>query len=72
MPSALSSVELAPWVERIKARREAIGDEITPARLNLYRLTSRVLSAPRRAVRVMRGTRSETAELQFGYRFGLD
>lgn len=60
----LSSAELAPWIERIQARRAAIREEIAPRRIKLYRVVSHMLSAPRRARKALGRSRILTSELQ--------
>jgi Aspartyl/Asparaginyl beta-hydroxylase len=58
------TVEIAPWVERIKARRQLIREEIAPRAVNFLMFASSVLSAPRRAVKALRGEKQQPAELQ--------
>ncbi len=61
---ALSSAELAPWIERIQARRTVIAEEIAPSRIKLYRLVSQTLSAPRRARKALGRSGAPTPALQ--------
>ena len=61
---ALSSVELAPWIERIEARRTVIREEIAPKRIRFYRLLSHILSASRQARKALGRSRVQTSEFQ--------
>jgi aspartyl/asparaginyl beta-hydroxylase len=61
---SMSSVELAPWLERIHARRASVRSEVAPLHVNLFRLTSGVLSAPRRVFRGVPRQRPEAPDLQ--------
>jgi Aspartyl/Asparaginyl beta-hydroxylase len=62
--SSSDAMEIAPWVERITAKRQLIRDEIAPREISLLMLASRLLSAPRRAVWALQGRRQTPAELQ--------
>ena len=59
-----TAAELAPWIERIKARREIIRDEIAPREVKMLMSAAQVLSAPRRALKAMRGTTQKPNEYQ--------
>jgi hypothetical protein len=60
----VSSAELAPWIERIKARRTKVKTEIAPRRIKLYQGVSQLLSAPRRAGKALRGIHPRASDLQ--------
>jgi aspartyl/asparaginyl beta-hydroxylase (cupin superfamily) len=62
--SSMTAVELAPWVDRIKARRQLVKQEIAPREVNLLMAASQVLSAPRRAIKALTGATDEPSELQ--------
>jgi len=62
--ASMSAGELAPWVERIKARRALVRQEIAPREVTLLMAASRVLSAPRRALKALRGVKETQSEMQ--------
>jgi Aspartyl/Asparaginyl beta-hydroxylase len=57
------SIELAPWVERIKARRQDIREN-SPREVSALMFASRVLSGPRRVRKALRGEKQRPNELQ--------
>ncbi len=59
----MSSVDVAPWIERIKARRSLIKSDAGIG-ANVLDLTSKVLSAPRRARKALQGVKTESPEMQ--------
>jgi aspartyl/asparaginyl beta-hydroxylase len=62
--SGSATVELAPWVERIKARRQDIREELAPREVGALMFASRVLSGPRRLRKALRGEKPQPHELQ--------
>jgi aspartyl/asparaginyl beta-hydroxylase (cupin superfamily) len=62
--ASMSAVELAPWVERIKARRSLVKEEIAPREVNLLMLASQVLSAPRRLRKALMGVKQNHSDMQ--------
>jgi aspartyl/asparaginyl beta-hydroxylase (cupin superfamily) len=60
----MSAAELAPWIDRVKARRNIVRDEIAPREVKILMLASRVLSAPRRALKALRGVKEQQSEFQ--------
>jgi aspartyl/asparaginyl beta-hydroxylase (cupin superfamily) len=59
-----SIVELGPWIERIKARRQAVREDIAPREVNLLMFASKMLSAPRRLLKWLRGTKQQQNDMQ--------
>ena len=62
--ASMTAVELAPWVERIKARRSLVKEEIAPREVNLLMLASQVLSAPRRLRKALMGVKQNESDMQ--------
>src|SRR5262245_52049926 len=62
--SGSATVELAPWLERIKARRQDIREELAPREVGALMFASRVLSGPRRLRKALRGEKPQPHELQ--------
>ena len=60
----MTAVELAPWVERVKARRSLVKQEIAPREINLLTTAMRVLSAPRRLRKALMGVKPNHNEMQ--------
>jgi hypothetical protein len=58
------TIDLKPWIDRIKARRQAVRDEIAPREVRVLMLASRVFSAPRRLLKWLRGTNEQHSEMQ--------
>jgi hypothetical protein len=57
-------VDVAPWVERIKARRQLVREEIAPREVSLLMSASKVLSGPRRFLKTLRGDKVQPNEMQ--------
>src|SRR5437763_14395757 len=62
--ASMTAVELAPWVERIKARRSLVKQEIAPREVNLLMLASQVRSAPRRLRKALAGVKQNYSDMQ--------
>ena len=62
--ASMTELELTPWVERIKARRTLVKEEIAPREIRLMMLASRVLSAPRRLRKALMGVKQNESDMQ--------